>query len=435
MLSGPDESPVSSGIAVTPWEAYSRRRRWSLLAILFLLATSNFFDKNIISVLFEPIKHNFHVSDTLLGLLSGFCFALFYAMAGLPVARWADRGNRRTVITCAVAVWSIMTVLCGCAQTFWQLALARVGVGAGESGTVPSAHSLIADYFPPERRATAIGVFTASGTMGYLLGLGLGGYIAASYGWRAAFWLAGAPGVLLAIIARAGLAEPRLKSGYPASSGRTGGVRTALVALMSKGSYRWALLGAVLYTFIVQGALLFVPSFLVRVLHSSLAEAGLTYGAVAAVGSVAGTLTGGWAADRLRQRDLRWLAWLPAFGCVTALPFYLLAFSAERVRSCMLFVFLGQVLLSGVLPPMLAGVHAVCGKARRAVAIALIYFAGTLLGSGLGPLVTGGMSDALSARYGEAGLRYALMVVVTILVCAGAAFCCCQRSMRRDEED
>lgn len=166
---GAPEHPFLS----TPWLLYTDRQRWGYLTILFVVAASQFFDRNIMSVLLEPIRHEFHVSDTMLGLLSGLCFALFYSVAGIPVARWADRGNRRTIITLALAAWSVMTLVCGLAQAFWQLALARVLVGVGESGGLPPSQSLIADYFSPERRATAIASFTAAAIAGNLLGIGV----------------------------------------------------------------------------------------------------------------------------------------------------------------------------------------------------------------------------------------------------------------------
>jgi MFS family permease len=414
-------------VSVPPWSLFSQRKRWVFVAVLFLSATSCFFDKNIISVLLEPIKTEFQVSDTLLGLLSGFCFAVFYAMAGVPVARWADRGNRRTVITVALTAWSAMTLLCGVAQSFWQLALARIGVGAGESGAVPPAHSLIADYFPPEQRATAIGIYTAAGTAGILLGIGVGGYVAAHHGWRAAFWVAGAPGFLLALITRFALAEPRLRLGFPGSHGPIETVRATTAALWRKKTFVYALGGCVLYTFIVQGALVFVPSFLIRVLQISLAQVSILYGATVAVASVVGTLGGGLLADRLSARDIRWLAWLPAAGCVAGTPVYAIAFSVSDLHVFLIFAFIAQALVTGSLPPIFAAIHAVCGGHRRAMAIAAVYFSSTLVGNGFGPLLTGAISDALSPIAGVDALRYALLAVLTVLPAAGIVFHRCHR--------
>jgi predicted MFS family arabinose efflux permease len=426
---------VSATDATRPWLLYTERRRWGLLAILFLVSMSNYLDRHIIAVLLEPIKLEFQVSDTMLGLLVGFCFALFYAIAGMPVARWADRGNRRTVITLALTIWSIMTGLCGFAQTFWQLALARVGVGAGESGAIPPAQSLIADYFPPERRATALAIFTAAASAGYLLGIGLGGYIAATRGWRTAFLLVGSPGLVLALIARLTLAEPRLKLGFQSAGRPPEDVSDAIFRLRRKISFMYALGASLLYFVFSYGVLTFVPSFLTRVLHASLPDVSVTYGTVAAVGSVLGTVGGGWAADGLGRRDIRWLAWIPAIEFVIAGPVFILAFSVHHLWIFMALALIGNALVASGLPAVFAATHAVCGSRRRATAIAIVLFSATLFGGGLGPLMTGALSDALSAVYGAAGLRYSLMTMVTVLMLSGIACYGFGRAMPRDLED
>jgi len=422
--------PVSS-----PWILYTSSQRYSFLAVLFLVSASNAFDRNIISVLLEPIKQEFHASDTMLGLLSGFCFALFYALFGMPVARWADRGNRRTVITLALALWSLMTVFCGLAQTFGQLAFARVGVGAGESGAIPPAQSLIADYFPPQRRASAIGIFTAATTAGYLLGVGVGGYIAAKYGWRTAFLMAGLPGLALALVTRFALAEPRLRLGFPSQRANFESVGETLARLYAKRGFLYALAGFILYTFVAFGALLFIPSFLIRTLHVPLAQVSVSYGAVAAAASVIGSLGGGWLADRLGRRDIRWLAWLPAAACALAGPIFVLALSVHHFRSFLALAFCALMLVTGGLPPGFAAIHAVCGSRRRATAIAIVLFSSTLFGGGFGPLIAGAISDALSAVYGADGLRYSLMLMLSLLLATGALFYLFGRTMPADVED
>jgi MFS family permease len=417
------------------WTLYTERQRWGFLAILFLVSTSNYFDRNVISVLLEPIKHEFRVSDTMLGLLGGFCFAIFYAGFGMPVARWADRGNRRTIITLALTVWSVMTVLCGLARTFGQLAFARVGVGAGESGAIPPAQSLIADYFPPERRASAIAIFTAAAMAGYLLGFGLGGYVAATYGWRTAFLLAGAPGLALAVLTYCKLAEPRLQRGFPTEGLSLESVRQTLGRLRAKRGFLYALAGCILYFFIAYGALIFIPSFLIRVLQVPLAKVSVAYGSVAAVASVIGTLGGGWLADRLGRRDIRWLAWLPASACVLTAPVYIAAFSVDSFIAFLALAFVAGLLLVGGLPPVFAAIHAICGSARRSMAIAIVLFSATLFGGGFGPLATGAISDFLTAGYGPQGLRYSLMLMMSLLVMTGGFFYLFGREMPTDLED
>ena len=421
-------------LSAEPWNLFGYRRRGALLTVLCLVTASNIFDKNIVSVLLEPIKREFQVSDTMLGLLSGFSFALFYALAGVPVARWADRGNRRTVITLALTTWSLMTIFCGFAQTFWQLVLARVGVGAGESGAIPPSHSLIADYFPPERRATAVAIFTGAGTVGLLLAISAGGYIAATYGWRTAFMLAGIPGLLLALIARLTLAEPRLTVGFPGERAPQERLSETLTRLRQKKSFLYALTGMIAYTFVVQGGLTFIPVFIIRVQHISLVEVSTTYGGVAAGAILTGTLCGGWLADWLSQRDVRWLAWLPAIWCILGGVLFELALLATDYGPFLKFAFVANFLAVGGYPPIFAAILATCGSRRRAMSIALVYFSATFFGSGFGPLVTGAISDALRPAYGNEGLRYALIAVVTALAGAGSLFYACGCAMPKDLE-
>jgi len=429
------ERTESPSAFVLPWSMYTERQRWGLLAVLFLISTSNYFDRSIVAVLLEPIKHEFQVSDTLLGLLSGFSFTIFYSVFGLPVARWADRGNRRTIITIALTVWSVMTVLCGLAQTFWQLALARIGVGAGESGAIPPAQSLIVDYFPAERRATALSIFNAAATAGYLLGIGFGGYIAATHGWRSALLLAGAPGLVLAVAARLTLAEPRLQRGFD-RSGKQAESRLAqtLAELWRKPSFRYALVGSFFGSVYSYGVAVFLPAFQVRVLHASLTEVSVKYGVSTAAATFIGMLCSGWLADRLGRRDIRWVAWVAAVGSAAGGVLYMLALSVSDFEMFLALAFVATALVSGG-ASVYAAVHAVCGSRRRATAIALMLFLGTLFGGGLGPLAIGALSDALGETYGTEGLRYSLMAMMPTLAGCGIFYYLMGREMPVDLEN
>lgn len=219
------------------WDLYSNRQRWIFLAVLFLVSTSNVVDRQIITVLIEPIKSEFGVSDTMIGLLTGLSFALFYVSLGIPIARLADRKNRKVIIGVCMAVWSVFTVLCGAAQSFWQLVLARIGVGAGEAGAIPPAQSLLADYIPPERRSLALAIFFLSAAAGNVLGLIVGGYIADAYGWRWAFVVVGAPGLSLVVITTLFLHEPRNLPQFSSTTMATESFRTALAVLRGKRSF------------------------------------------------------------------------------------------------------------------------------------------------------------------------------------------------------
>lgn len=413
---------------------YSPSRRWALLLILFLVGTSASLDRVIISVLLEPIKREFGVSDTLLGLLSGASFALLYAVLGVPVARWADVGNRKLIITLSLATWSLMTALCGVVQSFWQLALARVGVGIGEAGAVPPSQSLLVDYFPPEQRALALSVFTASGVSGYLIGFAGGAAIAASLGWRWAFVLVGLPGLALALLAHLGLKEPRAVSGYPARRSDGEGFFGSLRVLWRRPTYRHLLLGLMAWSFFAYGALVFVPSYLVRVLGLDLARVGTAYGLVSALSALVGTLGGGLLADRLAARDRRWLLRMPAIGTVAAFPFYLVCFTTDSFALFLVASGVASTLVLGALPTIFAGSHAVCGSSRRAVSVAILLFATSLVGAAAGPLATGVASDLLRPAYGDQALRWAMVLMTLSMPLAAGLLFQAATTLRQDEE-
>jgi MFS family permease len=402
-----------------PSELYSPVRQWSLLAVLFLVSTSNFVDRNIISVLLEPIKAEFGVSDTLLGLLTGISFAVFYATLGIPVARLADRGNRKIIITLSLTIWSVMTALCGLAQSFWQLALARVGVGAGEAGALPPAQSLIADYFGPTRCARALAIFMSSSMCGYLLGFVAGAHIATMYGWRAAFLIVGLPGLALAVLVHFVLHEPRTLPQFRPLPGSQESLGATFRALAAKRSFVYLVIAMVIYFLIAYGGIVFLPSYMVRVLKVTLAEVGTAYGAVTAAGSIVGTVLGGFVTDRLSKRNIAWLSWWPALGLVLCWPLYEGMLLAPTFAIALTFAGLAGIMLNAAVPAMFACLHAICGSARRAMAVAVVFFFANLLGLGLGPVLAGAMSDAFSAVYGPVGIRYALLIVfVLLLPCA-----------------
>jgi MFS family permease len=418
-----------------PWSLYGARERWAFMALLLFVSTLNVVDRVIISVLLEPIKNEFRLSDTMLGFLSGFGFALCYATAGLPFARWADRGDRSTVIALALGVWSAMTVLCGFAQAWWQLVLARMGVGIAESGSQPPTQSLIADYFPPDGRALAIACLNATGNIGYLIGIALGGYIAAHHGWRAAFVLVGAPGVLLALLIRWLLPEPRLRLGWQRATIMAEPLRGTIRQLTGKRSFRSALVAISLYSFFGYAIAMFLPGFMQRSLHASLAEVSVTFGVTMFASSALGALSGGVIADRLGARDIRWLAWLPAAACTLAVPLYALAFAANQLWMFLACCGLAEALLAAGFPAAYAAIHAVCGSARRATAFAIMFLTTTLFGLGLGPLCLGAMSDALGDAFGAESLRYAMSAMLLALLPAAASFYGLGRFIPRERED
>ena len=421
--------------ATGPWDLYPPRRRWTFLAVLFLVSTSNYVDRNIIGVLLEPIKREFGVSDTMLGLLTGFSFAIFYATLGIPVARWADRGDRKIILTVSLAAWSVMTAFCGMAQSFVQLALARIGVGAGEAGALPPAQSLIADYYPPAERGKALGTFMMSSMAGYVLGVVVGGQIAQAYGWRAAFLTVGLPGLLLAVVTYLVLDEPRRQPRFAVAQASMEPLRTSIKALMAKRSFVDITIAMVLYFLMAYGAFVFTVSYLIRTHGLSVGRASAIFGTVSTVTAVIGSLVGGALADRLARRDITWLARLPGWVLILAFPAYELAFSAGSLAMTVVVLGIGGSLLTGAIPSMFAALHAVCGSARRAMSVAVIFFFANLIGTGLGPIITGRLSDYFAASVGPAeGLRYAMMIVMVTFVPSGWFMLRASRNLARDQE-
>jgi predicted MFS family arabinose efflux permease len=315
-----------------PAETYSPTYlRWSLL-LFFLISFFNYLDRFILSVLLEPIRLEFGLTDTQLGLLSGVAFAVFYTTLGLVIARWADLGNRRTIIALALAIWSLMTVACGLVVNFVQLFLARVGVGIGEAGGVTPTNSLIADYFPPEKRSRAVSVFLLGTMVGAFLGFAIGGYLAQNYGWRVAFIVVGLPGVLLAVIVRLTLKEPRQNTRLPTWTEIFGKESVGVVReLFAKRSYVHLLMAYGFYSFYALGAGQFVIPFILRSFDVSLQRIGALWGLVFGVAGIIGTFLGGILADRLSRRDIRWLMRLPAAGFLVFYPSLFTVYVTENL--------------------------------------------------------------------------------------------------------
>ena len=431
----PNGAALSFHRVDSPWTLYGARHRLVLLAILFLVTTSNYFDFYILSMVLEPIKAEFHVSDTMLGFLSGLSFAVVYAFAGLPIARWADRGNRRTIIVVALTAWSVMTALCGLAQSFWQLVAARFGLGIAEPGALPPAQSLVADYFPPDRRAAASAILTCGSAAGYLLGIALGGYIAATQGWRAAFLIAGGLGLVLTLIVRVGLAEPRCQLGFPKTSSQTESMGESLSKLRVKRTFVYALVAISVYTLFAYGINMFIPSLMIRTLQATLLQVSATWGFAISAASLIGALAGGQLADRLAKLNVRWYTWLPGLGCALSAPFYWMAFASRTLPRFIFMDFMAEMVCTTGMSLLFVSLHAVCGNRRRTTAIALAQLAYTLVGGGLGPLIAGALSDRFSAAYGAQGLQYSLDTMVVFLIPAAAFFYLAGRSIADDLED
>ncbi len=383
---------------------------WALLAVYIL----NFLDRQILNILAEPIKGELGLSDTQLGLLAGPAFAVFYAVLGIPIARYADRvgTNRVSLISISLAIWSGMTVLCGFAQNFWQMALARIGVGIGEAGCTPAAHSLISDAVPAEKRASAIAFYGMGVPIGTLLGLVIGGVVNDIWGWRAALMLVGAPGILLALLLPLLLREPRrygLAKGEPAPSGPPPiAVRAAIAAVFTSRAYVLLLIAASFAAFLSYGKGLWTLSLFIRSHGMTTTEVGLIGSVTLGVAGVFGTWLGGWAADRYGQVNRRHILTLPAVGMAIAAPIQFLGYGAPLWWVAGLLILVPTILNAAYYGPAYACVQGLVPKELRAVAASVMLFGQNFIGLGLGPFIFGALSDWLQPMAGTESVRWVL---------------------------
>lgn len=394
-----------------PDPTYSKNYSWYVLFVLTGVYTFNFIDRRILAILQEPIKMELGLSDTQLGLLTGFAFAIFYVSLGIPIARWADRNNRKNVIALSLTVWSIMTAVSGLVGNYVHLVMARIGVGIGEAGGSPPAHSIISDYFPPEKRATALSIYSIGIYIGIFLGFVIGGVVAAKYGWRVAFFVCGIPGIIYALIVYFTVKEPIKgitdKINTPAE---TLPISQVLKYLVSKKTFVYLAFASGLHTFASYGVGNFMPPFLIRIHHMEIADVGLWLGVTTGVGGAIGTFLGGYFADRFRKIDMRWYLWVSVFaGLLNFIPSYFAFFSGNLniVIICALgFAFFTAIFIG----PSIAVTHSLVNAKMRAFSSAVLFFVMNLIGLGLGPLCIGLLSDYLAPTYGVESLRWAFTI-------------------------
>jgi predicted MFS family arabinose efflux permease len=418
-----NESAIPAGVS-----------RYALI-MLTIAYTFNFIDRQILVILQEPIKADMGLSDAQLGLLSGFSFALVYITAGIPIAYWADRGNRRNIVALAVTVWSGMTALSGFAQNYSQLLLARIGVGIGEAGGSPPAHAMISDYYPPEQRATALSIYSTGVHIGVLVGFLAGGFISQMLGWRAAFMAVGLPGVIFAIIFFLTVQEPeRGRWESSAQSEYKPTLGTTFRVLARYRSFWYLAAGAGLTAFAGYGNGNFTPSFLMRSHGLEVANVGILLAIFGGGGGMLGTLLGGYLADRIGATDKRWYFWIPAIAGAIALPLSFPYLLLENTTIVIGLLFIVTILINTYLGPCLAISHTLVPPAMRAMTSAILFFVLNLIGLGMGPLTAGLLSDFLSASYGEDGLRYAMIIVGMISSLGILMFVLAARSLPQDLE-
>lgn len=390
----PSLAGATSKIVWRPYHIY-------IVGLLLLITICNYLDRIVLNVLQEPIKRELGLSDWQLGLLSGPAFALFYSVAGIPVARLAERANRARLMAAVVAVWSTMTALCGLAQGFVQLLLFRVGVGMGEGGCLPVSHSLLADNFSMRQRGMVMSIVSTAPSFATILAPIVGGLIAQQWGWRAAFIVVGLPGLLLALLAWLTLREPRERVEANEATKATARPNSTFLSdlgvLLRNPAFVMLVIGGAFIGLAYNGVTVFTVSFMMRTHGLTLAEAGGVVGLGGMLG-LAGTFLGGLAADKLADPNGRSYVLVPAVGGVLTCVFYGLAFAQHNWTLGLPLLLAASVAYNLKNGPMYAAVQNIVPGTMRATGAAVFMFGATVIGGMTGPLIAGGVSDSVAGR-------------------------------------
>jgi predicted MFS family arabinose efflux permease len=376
--------------------------RSTILVLLVLVYTFNFIDRTIVATLGQAIKVDLQISDAQLGLLQGLAFAIFYTTLGIPLARLAERVSRVNLIAVCLALWSGMTALCGTAGNYTQLFLYRMGIGIGEAGCSPPAHSLITDLYHARARATALSIYSLGIPLGTMFGAMAGGWIADELGWRQAFLVVGLPGVLLAVVFKWVVREPPrgLADGVApeAAAAAAPPLRAVMRQLFGRASFVHILTGATLIGFVGYGTGTFTQPYFHRAFGLSYTQIGLIFGLVGGIAAAAGTVLGGYASDWAGRRSVRWYALIPGFTILLAAPAYMLAYTREVPGLAVAFMVVPMLLHYVYIGPTLGVMHNLVGPRMRATATALFFFVVNLVGLGAGPYVNGRLNDYFAGR-------------------------------------
>lgn len=417
--------------------AATRGYRAYVLALLVAVGVAGWVDRNVFAALLQSIKLDLALSDTELGLLGGVAFGVFYATVGLPVAWLADRYERRSLIAAALGLWSVMTAACGIAGGFAALFVARIGVGVGEAGGSPPSQSLVADYFGPERRARALGIFYLQIPLGFVVGYLCGGWLDGLVGWRLTFVLVGLPGVALAILVRLSLREPPRGHSEGATSAvtETPTLAATIRFFLEQPPLRYLPLAGAVHGIGAFAAALWLPAYLMRTFAVTSATAGAWLAIAYGCGGAVGVLCGGQLADALVRvtRDARWYARGCAVVIIAALPCTMLVYLTDRPALAIAALVIATLFGHMFLGPVAALLQNLAGLRRRATAAAFYLFLVNLVSMGVGPVIVGFASDRLGATLGNDALRYALLAVVTVTsVLASCLFLLAARNVPRD---
>ena len=412
--------------------------RNTVLAMLLVVYIFNFVDRQILSILAAPIQADLGLSDTEMGLLGGLAFALLYSTMAVPLAALADKTSRSWVIAVSLTAWSGFTAVCGLAQNFWHIFLARLGVGIGEAGGVAPSYALIGDYFPSEQRATALSVYSLGIPIGSGLGVLMGGYIAATVDWRTAFFVVGIAGVVIAPIFKflvRDKAKPIAVKEGPAeatSQSTSPSLRETAGILARKPSFWLLSFGAASSSMLGYGIAFWLPSLLIRSFGFDLVQASQFFGALLLLGGVAGVMAGGLLADRLGGRDKAYYAWLPGVAFFLGAPFFAAGILSSDSNIAFALFMLPQALSYVWLGPVLSAIQHLVVPSARATASALFLLINNLIGLGGGIYALGALSDFLLPTYGDEALRYSMLYALVLYGIAGCLMALAGPALRRD---
>jgi predicted MFS family arabinose efflux permease len=428
-----EPTPAPSGAAdQVMTDAY---RKYALIMLL-VIYTSNFMDRQILNILIEPIKADLGASDTMMGFLAGTVFAIFYATLGMPIAMAADRMSRKKIIVAATTIWSGMTVLCGFAGNFWQLALARIGVGVGEAGGSPPSHSMIADMYPQEKRSTALSIFALGVPIGILLGFMIGGRINDALGWQWAFIIVGAPGILIAALAAWTLKEPpRGHSDFHLDDdGEIPSIKEVCRHIYSQRSLVHIIAGCTLAAFVGYSGVVWGGAFLVRSHGMTVSQAGTALSLIIGLSGMVGTFTGGYLSDRMGKIDIAWKIKIVGLIILGMFPFALFAYISDSTFWALFFFIFVSFAGTVYLGPAFAMTQSLVPLRMRALASAVLLFILNLFGLGGGPQITGVLADLYLDRFGAHSLRYALLTISVVMLWAGWHFVRAGKFLKDDLE-
>lgn len=412
----------------------STNRRNISFALLFLVAILSYVDRQIFTLFQDDIKTELRLGDGQLGLLTGLSFALFYTLAAFPIARYADRGDRRMTVAVCVIVWSLATSLCGMAHSFWQMVLARIGLAAGEAGAGPASNSLLTDIFPPERRTLVISSSLAASSIGLAGGLALGGWLSNFYGWRTVFLILGLPGVVLGLVVWLFCAEPRRGKGEIVATPKQSSMREVLQTMSANTSLRWVALLLSMVPITGFALIIWGASFFQRVHGMSKAETGFWLGGAMAAGLVIGNLLAGWVGDRYGKANPGFNGWFAGLGLLAAFPFAIgFAFTPNPYVALICFVVV-KFMMTLHLGPIISLCFAQVPLSMRAMMSATINMFIGLAGTGIGGTLAGFVSQLYAPAYGDKSLQPALATLSCCLLVGGFAAIMAGRTARPLEE-